>query len=162
MSVNVIRRQLALIQALAQEPRLYRTLLDEKVVARGGIEPPTRGFSVASWIAWDFLFQRVTGVLFARFAARCIASSRKSNAFHPLFITVKVTRMHVKQLPYVNARLPTAADSYHPRYPISRSTSGIDLNRTVHSPAEFSPKLSKKFISSLLENRPDLTAGGLK
>ena len=50
--MNVIRRQLSLNQALVQEPRPYRTLWDEKVVARGGIEPPTRGFTgnVPIWV----------------------------------------------------------------------------------------------------------------
>jgi hypothetical protein len=28
-----------------------------EMVARGGIEPPTRGFSVASWIAQGYVFQ---------------------------------------------------------------------------------------------------------
>jgi hypothetical protein len=33
----------------------------KRLVARGGIKPTTRGFSVARWIASGFLFQSVTG-----------------------------------------------------------------------------------------------------
>jgi len=55
-------------------------LTSEGMVARGGIEPPTRGFSVACRIAQGLIFQRVTGASVAQYAGLCTAHSRKTHA----------------------------------------------------------------------------------
>ncbi len=57
--------------------------MTDSLVARGGIEPPTRGFSVHKAGEKDLIFNKLMGrplLLLRHFAGQCLMDSRKTHA----------------------------------------------------------------------------------